>query len=370
MQKILILDDNIDIRYVLSQVINLEIDEVEVEEAATYEEALDLLKKNVFDIIISDIHLGDMSGIDLVTLAHKIDSSIEFIIITGKNNIIEDFYKSRLNNISSDKFMFFQKPFENDEIIFSIRKSLKKLELEKQNAILMEKIQKLAEVGELVNEVTHDLKGFIGSMQMIANDGIKFMIENMSIEEVKTDIIQSCDDIFEAGKTSLEFIESILSINRMDQNVGLTDVSALIKKALVPIKTTLAKHSVICDFNEPEGEILAHASNQIIRVIMNLVKNAMEILSKKKGALIDISVEENEENVFICIKDNGSGIPKSVLTKLQKGTKISTKGQDGNGLGIVGAHKILKSIGGKLLIESTENVGSIFKLQLNKSNDA
>lgn len=360
----MIVDDDPHIRFEISEFIKFEFEDIILDEAETNAGVIELFARDKYRIVISDVMLPDISGLDLICQLHEKDPLIEMIVITGKSNDLKAEEKDLISKIPPDRFSFLRKPFDNDELFFLISKSLEKTKLEMENRALLENNLKHAEVGEMINGIAHDLKGFLSAVQLIAGDKIKFILQNMDVLQEKPRMLQGCDDIVEITDTAFEFIESILAIERINSCEGAVDVMELIKKSIMPLQYEMIQKGVKLNLSEQITPLMVYGNNQVIRVIMNLLKNAIEELKDKKNAFIDLSVKELEKQVLITIKDNGPGMKKNILEKLRKGVQFSSKGCFGNGLGITGAHKILKKIDGNLFINSSPGKGAEFIISL------
>ncbi len=82
--KILVIDDDDQIRRLLLDIFN---DGYECWEASSAEEALLVLAQESFDLVISDINMGGMSGLELVPHVHSISPDSVVLMISGQNNI-------------------------------------------------------------------------------------------------------------------------------------------------------------------------------------------------------------------------------------------------------------------------------------------
>jgi DNA-binding NtrC family response regulator len=159
--KILIIDDDPSLRNMLTIVLKNEGYEVlAVESAIT---ALNKLKKEIFDLIISDIKMPDVSGIELLRKVKSIDKEIPVIMITGfasTNDAVEAM------KLGAEDYII--KPFNLDELKIIINKSLYKKDIEKQNIELKSKLTekerfenivgknfKMLKIFELIDTISH-----------------------------------------------------------------------------------------------------------------------------------------------------------------------------------------------------------------------
>jgi len=117
MQKVLVIDDDRDMRLLLTRY--LQKHEFEVIEAATGKAALEILEKKEPNVILCDFKLGDMTGNDLLARIKENYRSIPVIIITGYGDI-----KIAVEVMKLGAFDYVTKPLFPDEILLTIRKAL------------------------------------------------------------------------------------------------------------------------------------------------------------------------------------------------------------------------------------------------------
>ncbi|HKY07952.1 MAG TPA: sigma-54 dependent transcriptional regulator [Candidatus Binatia bacterium] len=119
---ILIVDDDTQMRRSLAILLRRE--SYEVSEAAGGEQALDLLSREVFDLMITDLHMEPMSGLDLLQRAKELHSELEAIVITAFGTIDVAVQAMKLK-----AFDFVTKPFQPDEILLRVSNALEKSRL-------------------------------------------------------------------------------------------------------------------------------------------------------------------------------------------------------------------------------------------------
>jgi signal transduction histidine kinase len=95
----------------------------------------------------------------------------------------------------------------------------------------------------------------------------------------------------------------------------------------------------------------------------NLIQNAVEAM--QNGGTITIEAEKNKE-IKIAVHDTGAGIPAENLKKIF--LPFYTTKDKGTGLGLALVHKIVLSHGGHIEVESTEGMGTVFRVILPKAS--
>ena len=120
--KILVIDDEEFITRALKQ--HLEKEDREVLTAGTGEEGLEVFKTDAPDIVILDLNMPGISGIETLKSIRKLSSDVIVIIITAHGDI-----ETAVSAIKSGAYDFIEKPFELDRISVIIRKALETVHL-------------------------------------------------------------------------------------------------------------------------------------------------------------------------------------------------------------------------------------------------
>lgn len=111
-------------------------------------------------------------------------------------------------------------------------------------------------------------------------------------------------------------------------------------------------------------------SDRIAQVFSNLITNAMAFVSHKRGE-IEIGAFDNADFVTFFVKDNGIGISedqqKNIFKKFYQVDTSSTRKKEGSGLGLSICEGIIKTLGGKIWVNSILNEGTTFYFDLPKA---
>jgi len=135
-EKILIVDDEPDMLKLLSMILR-EKTPYEISTTNNPLEAIELAKKGDFDLVISDLKMPGIDGIELIDAIKRLNEDIPIIIITAYGTV-----ESASEAMLKGGFDFITKPFRKEQILFTIDKALKWLKLQKENKMLKEQIKK------------------------------------------------------------------------------------------------------------------------------------------------------------------------------------------------------------------------------------
>jgi DNA-binding NtrC family response regulator len=136
-ERILIVDDEIDMLELLELIIT---DRTGYEVVTTNNplEIPELLKKEPFDLLMTDLRMPDIDGIELIEMVKQIDEHIPFIIITAYGTI-----ESAVEAMRKGAFDYITKPFRQEQILLTIEKVMKWRRLQKENVALKAELEKM-----------------------------------------------------------------------------------------------------------------------------------------------------------------------------------------------------------------------------------
>ena len=141
MSKILIIEDEEPIRRVLVRILSDEDSSFEIQEASDGKKGIDLIKKESFDLVLCDIKMPKIDGIELLQRTRKTNTSLPFIMLTGHGNI-----ETAVESMKLGAYDFISKPPDLNRLINSVRNALEKKELVTENKILRQKVAKKYEI--------------------------------------------------------------------------------------------------------------------------------------------------------------------------------------------------------------------------------
>ena len=133
--EILVIDDNLDIRLLISEILRDK--GFIVREAANYDQALAEIKKKIPDVAIIDVKLdkGDNDGIELLSYIKKNDDDVPVIMISGHANV-----QMAVDSLKLGAFEFIQKPFSPERLLNFVKRAVENINLKKEKRILEDKV--------------------------------------------------------------------------------------------------------------------------------------------------------------------------------------------------------------------------------------
>ena len=250
--------------------------------------------------------------------------------------------------------------------------------------------EKMASLGELTAGIAHEIQNPLNFVNNFSDVSIELLdeIEAESqkaiverdyalIFEILQDIKQNLKKIAHHGKRADGIVKGMLQHSRSSSGQKeLTDLNALADEYLrlafhgLRAKDKSFNSELITNFDEnlPKVNVLPQ---DIGRVLLNLLTNAFYATQDRKKSegenfkpIAEVTTSFVGSFVEIKVKDNGFGIPASIVDKIFQPFFTTKPTGQGTGLGLSLAYDIVKAHGGELKIETQENEGSVFILLL------
>jgi two-component system nitrogen regulation response regulator NtrX len=137
MSKILIIEDEAAIRRVLSKILSEENDTYQVEEAEDGAIGFEKIKNNDYDLVLCDIKMPKMDGVEVLEAVKKIKPEIPMVMISGHGDM-----ETAINTMRLGAFDYISKPPDLNRLLNTVRNALDKKQLVVENKILKKKVSK------------------------------------------------------------------------------------------------------------------------------------------------------------------------------------------------------------------------------------
>ncbi|WP_338359268.1 ATP-binding protein [Yeosuana marina] len=285
--------------------------------------------------------------------------------------------------------------FQAEEDLINLQKAKKKAEdtlseLQETQKQLIQ-AEKMASLGELTAGIAHEIQNplnFVNNFSEVSKELLEEMMEELAngdteeVKEIANDIIQNLEKINHHGKRADGIVKGMLQHSRSSSGVKEpTDINALADEYLrlayhgLRAKDKSFNATLDTDFDKSIDTINI-ISQDIGRVILNLITNAFYVVDEKKKSstnltkqisyepTVSVSTKKLKDKVLISVKDNGNGIPQKVRDKIFQPFFTTKPTGQGTGLGLSLSYDIIKAHGGEITLNTKENEGTEFTIVL------
>jgi signal transduction histidine kinase len=231
-----------------------------------------------------------------------------------------------------------------------------------------------------INPLKRDIDMVLDALTMIENVGmsdashaekqkkINDYKEELDFDYLKVEIKHLIKGINEGANRTAEIVKGLRIFSRLDEDdLKKADLNEGLESTMVIINNLLNnKINVIKQYDDlPAVECYPGKLNQ---VFLNIISNAVYAVQKKfgenTGGEIAIITNHDDENVFIKIKDNGTGMDAQTQKKVFEPFFTTKDVGEGTGLGMSIAYNTVKKHNGQIIINSKLNEGTEFTLQI------
>ncbi|HBR14188.1 MAG TPA: hybrid sensor histidine kinase/response regulator [Candidatus Omnitrophica bacterium] len=366
--------------------------------AFTPTEGLKIIEHNKIDVVVTDIKMREMDGIELFKRAKGLYADIEGIVVTGFSD--GDLAIKALRAGASD---YITKPIDLEGFLFSINRAIERINLNrtrlyrarelkisqeitmKMNEELERRIEerskelnktqtqlfqtsKLATLGEMAAGLAHEINQPLGGILLVATNFRKLM-ERQKLTNAE----------LESGIKDIEF--SVKRMSRIIQHIRIfarqetltfaqIDVTETIDSALNLLGEQLRLHEIeVAKTIEPDLPKILGEPFQLEQVWINLISNARDAMDEKqkrivggklavvgyrKKFIISVSRQKEPKGIRVSLTDNGIGISEENKKKVFDPFFTTKEVGKGTGLGLSISYGIIDAHKGKIEIDSRQ----------------
>ena len=342
------------------------------DQAADGNECLSILEKKAMDVVVLDVKMPGMSGIDV--LRHITDKypKTEVILLTGQATASDG-----VEGIKAGAFDYLTKPIELEHLfnkIFQAFEKIRRLDAEqkevqyrKQMEQQMIVTERLASLGTLAAGVAHEINNPLA----IIRESAGWMRQLFAKDELKDiprqkDIAKALDKVEKSVERACRITHQLLGfVGKSESTISEVNLMELTEEAIQLITHEAQKRDIkILRQMEPSMDTIWSDAYQIRQVLLNLLTNAVHAVNSK--GTITIAMEDVGDRQAITVSDTGQGIARENLDKIFEPFFSTKSPGQGTGLGLFVSRGILEKLGGTVEVASKIGKGACFSIRLPK----
>jgi signal transduction histidine kinase len=320
-------------------------------------EALELLDKHPFPVVVADQRMPRMTGAELFEAMRLKYPHTKRVMLTGYADS-----KAMLSAINQGQvYYFIKKPWEQD-IVFSILiRAIEAYDMSVSNLLLQDRLvasDRCAMLGRSAAQLAHEMGNQLCMLPLL-----ELIEEDYSDHE---DLVRMAGFARATHERLVQIVNEVKAFVRFEREQVVTQPLALpeVIRELVEFlrferSLPLAKLSV-----EIQGEPWIDGNRvKLQQVLINLLKNAAHAIRDRDAGHITLALSADAEQATIAVRDNGCGMTAEVAARIWE-PFFTTKGEEGTGLGLDVAKSIIEAHGGTIQCESAPEQGSTFTICL------
>jgi signal transduction histidine kinase len=336
------------------------------------QQALDVISNlqktgNSIDLVITDIQMPDMNGIELIKTMQDRKMEIPIIVITGFGN-----KEILLQCLRQGCVDYMDKPFSLTGLATRVRAVLGKVEKEH---LRWRQVETLASIGNLAGEVAHDFNNLVS----VASGYADLASEKVAVDNP---IQRDLQNIQKASSRASHLADGLLSCIRTKGTAEKEEEVTTVLNGMIDLLKCLAgKKTKLIVKQDTTGESFPVLKSAVERIVMNLVTNARDAMPN--GGIVTIqtgfrslSLCETKKSPhcsiglhgYISIADTGTGMDQETLKQIFNPFFTTKCNGKGTGLGLSVVQKIVKEQGGSISVESEVGKGTTFIVYLPVKN--
>lgn len=360
--KVLVIDDEEIARISCQRVLRRE--GIQVTLSASGREGLEILMREPHDLVLVDLKMPEMDGVEVARRIQHYDENIVVIIITGYATI-----ESAVAVMKEGAYDYLPKPFTPDELLIVVRRGLEKRRLDRESRALRE--EKEAMERNFITMVTHQLRSPLAAIFQY----IEVLLSDIGgeLSEIQREMLERARERLDG---LLQLINDWLDMSRIQTGEILhrlqpVKLSECVDAALAGVELAAKEKNVQIITNIPADLPDVRADTDTFReVLSNIICNAIKY--NRVDGSVNISARQQPEWVVLEVKDSGLGIDEKeipfIFDQFYRSKAKEVRKMEGTGLGLAIAHKIVRAHGGKIEVSSRLGEGTTFSIFINRAS--
>ena len=197
-----------------------------------------------------------------------------------------------------------------------------------------------AQMGEMLSMIAHQWRQPLAIMSaLMSRQKINIMLERSTLDEITKSFDEMEVQVQHLSRTITDFKDFF----KPDKQTAMTKSSIIVSKTLELVEHTLMNKNINVEVNNLNDAEYRTYENELIQVMLNLIKNAQDAFEEKKikNPLIVIHTDQREGDVIITVEDNAGGIDSGFIDTIFS-PYTSSKSENGTGLGLYMSKTIIE----------------------------
>ena len=338
--------------------------------ATTPTDALELLRRQPFDVMLTDLHLPEMDGIALLRAALAIDPGLTVILMTGFGTI-----DTAVDAMKSGAVDYIVKPFKLKSVLAVLSRALALRQLRQENETLNQRLAARTRELEAANReleafaysVSHDLRAPLRSIEGFTESLIE------ECESGNRDNLSDYGRRIRRGVTRMTtMIDDLLRLGRAlrsEMNRSRVDLAPMAREIISKLQSSAPQRRLEWTIGDAAT---VFGDPGLLQIVMeNLLTNAWKYTSRQELTRIEIGAQHVAGETVVSVRDNGIGFDMAEVGRLFVPFQRlrSASEYEGTGIGLATVQRIIQRHGGRIWAEAEPDKGATFSFSLPEGNE-
>ncbi len=364
---VLLVDDEEDIRDVLSlSLMDMGLRVICAQDGA---EGLACYLEETPPVVLTDIKMPKMNGIDLLQKIKHENPETEVIMITGHGDM-----DLAIMSLKHDAADFVTKPINVDALEIAMKRACDRIVTRRQLREYTENLERLvrektelqdnlSSLGLMIGSISHGIKGLLTGL-----DGGMYDIDRGLGKKDLEEVTEGWSTVKRVIARIRKMVLDILYYAKdRDLKWEWVDVLTFAEDVAVVFESKLQQAGIdfVREFDASATRVMIDPGS-VHAALINILENAVDACLRDKSKTahtITLGVAQTRKGVSFKVADNGTGMDRETQEKIFK-LFYSSKGSAGTGLGLFISNTIIRQHGGEIQLSSTLGVGTCFTIRI------
>jgi light-regulated signal transduction histidine kinase (bacteriophytochrome) len=347
--------------------------------------ALETLRKQPFELLLTDLMMPGLDGIALLAAAKSVDPDIVGIVMTGHGTI-----DTAVKAMQAGALDYIQKPFRLKVILPVLKRGLEIRRLRAENSELRQAQATITRLNEELEQRVRDRTVELSQANQelaLANQDLESFSFSVShdlraplravrgfcqiyLDEHGATIAQEgralLDRVVQGGERMSQLIEDLLAFARFSRQPLVKrplSLKPVVERLVADLQSKQARpaEAIIGDLPDCQGDAAL-----LEQVLVNLLSNAFKFTRERSPAVIEVGSRREGRDIVYFVRDNGAGFDMKYASKLfgvfQRMHSLAEF--EGTGVGLSIVQRVIQRHGGRIWAEAVPGQGATFHFTL------
>lgn len=330
-----------------------------VETAETGEDALQMMARSAPDLMLLDMKLPGMSGLDVLKEVRERRYDTLIVMITAYATL-----ETAIEATKRGAHDFLPKPFTPEDLRVAVRRAVRHYLVQREARRLADEKRQVR--FQFISVLGHELKA-----PLAAVEGFLQILKDGSAGSDPAVIDRIVDRALVRTEGMRKLIVDLLNLTRIEsgqkrRELAAVDLCDVARASIETVSAAAAARNITVALEVPEAAPMIGDRGELEIILNNLISNAVKY--NRDGGRVDVGIEPLNPGWRVRVADTGIGMaPEDCARLFQEFVRIrndKTRAIPGTGLGLSIVRKLAHLYGGEATVESEPGVGSAFSVTL------